>query len=78
MSYDINPLGTTMYLRQLDRQAARNCQPSPGIQGQTNGYIDFYARLAVRFRNTARVDILERLKPALRHWSSMQRKMTSL
>jgi hypothetical protein len=24
MSYDINPLGTTMHLRELDRQAARS------------------------------------------------------
>ena len=51
MCHDINPLGTTMHLRELDRQAARlraSAIPAPDFRGQAgqHGGLGSRCRLA--------------------------------
>ena len=58
MCHDINPLGTVMHLRELDRRAERSCrglQQAPEIRRHRDGSINFdlYRQLAAGERRVS-------------------------
>ncbi len=57
--HDVNPLGLTMYLRELDRQAARRLRPLPAKQ-DTSSPISFGAAVAM---------LLQRLRLIANRWT---------
>lgn len=68
MSYDINLVGTVMYLRELDRQAARNRRLPSEIPQRTDG--SSWSRAC-----TVILSICRRISPAsLRRTGSIARR----
>ena len=46
--HDINPLGTTMHLRELDRRAKLQLRPVAALRSKTSSVM-LYAKLAAAF-----------------------------